>query len=97
MWSRLPRICWICEVIGPHCGDSAENSAKKPCPAQPALCACADGAVEVGLLLGDGVFGALDLVGAAGIGRALVERGELALQAHAGRVRRLLDCAADAG
>jgi hypothetical protein len=37
----LPRIPWICEVIGPHCGDSAENSAKNPSPAQPALCACA--------------------------------------------------------
>ena len=33
-----------------------------------------DGAVEVGLLLGDGVFGALDLVGAAGIGGAWSKR-----------------------
>ena len=41
-----------------------------------------DGAVEVGLLLGDGVFGALDLVGVAGIGGALVEASELALQSR---------------
>ncbi len=48
-----------------------------------------DGAVEIGLLLGDGVFGALDLVGARRVGGALVEGGELALQPHANRIRRL--------
>ena len=31
----------LCDVIGPHCGEKAENSAKKPWPAQPPLCACA--------------------------------------------------------
>jgi len=38
-------------------------------------------AVEVGLLLGDGVFAALDLVGAGRIGRTRVDGGELAFQA----------------
>src|SRR6202044_4226 len=47
-------------------------------------------AVEVGLLLGHGVFGALDLVGAGRIGRATIDGGELAFQPHAGRVRRRL-------
>ena len=56
------------------------------------------GPVEIGLLLGDGVFGALDLVGAAGIGAALVEGGQLALQTaanHIGSLRigaRLVRC-----
>ena len=45
-------------------------------------------AIEVGLLLGDGVFGALDLVGARRVGGALIEGGKLALQAPANRIRR---------
>ena len=49
-----------------------------------------DRTIEVGLLLGDRIFGALDLVGASGVGAAQVEGGELALQANANRIRRRL-------
>ena len=45
-----------------------------------------DGAIEVGLLFGDGVLGALDLVVAGGVAGALVEGGKLALQANANRI-----------
>ncbi len=65
-------------MIGPHCGDSAENSAKKSFAGAAGFVRLRDGAVEVGLLLGDGVVGALDLIGAGRVGGALVDRGELA-------------------
>ena len=46
-----------------------------------------DGAVEVRLLLGDGVLQALDLIGTSGIGGAMVDCGELAFELHADRIR----------
>ena len=73
MRSRLSRICWICALSGWHSGDWPVNSAKNPPPSQPRLFDCGPAAVEIGLLLGDGVFGVLDLVGAGGIAGAAVD------------------------
>ncbi len=67
----------------------AENSAKKSFARAAGFVRLRDGAVEIGLLLGDGVFGAFDLVGARRVGGALVDRGKLAFKAHANRIRRL--------
>jgi len=46
-----------------------------------------DGAVEIGLLLGNGVFGASYLIGARWIAGALVQSGKLAFEAYANRIR----------
>src|SRR5262249_35036414 len=35
IWSRLPRICWMRELTGPHCDDWPENIEKKPELSQP--------------------------------------------------------------
>ena len=44
------------------------------------------GAVEIGLLFGDRFVGALDLLGAGRVGRALVDGSKLRLQAYADRI-----------
>jgi hypothetical protein len=46
-----------------------------------------NGAVEIGLLFGDGVFGASYLIGARWIASALVQSGKLAFEAHANWIR----------
>ena len=83
MRSRLPRICWICEVSGRALRRQSREQRKKSLPLAANPVRVRDGAVEIRLLLGDGVFGALDLVGARGIGGAAVDCGKLGLQAHA--------------
>ena len=40
IWSRLPRICWIWLLTGPHCADWPLNSEKKPELSQPMRLAC---------------------------------------------------------
>jgi hypothetical protein len=87
MRSRLPRICWICELIGPHCGDNAGEQRKKSAALAAGLVGLRDGAVEVGLLLGDRIFAALDLVGARRVGMPpWLRPRQLAFEAHAGRI-----------
>ncbi len=76
-------------MIGPHCGDSAENKREEALARAAGFVRLRHGAIEIGLLLGDGIFGALDLIGAAGIGRALVEGCQLALQAAANHIGSL--------
>ena len=73
-------------MIGPHCGDSAENKAKKSRAGAAGLVRLRGGAIDVGLLLGDCVFGLPDLLGAGGIGAATVEGGELAFELHTNRI-----------
>ena len=45
-----------------------------------------DGAIEIGLLFGNGIFAASDLLGAHWIGGALGHSGELAFEPDADRV-----------
>src|SRR6202030_2492919 len=77
-------------VDGPALWHQARKQRQEPLALAALLVRLRERAVEVGLLLGDGVFGALDLVGAGRIDRATIDSGELALQPHAGRVRRRL-------
>ena len=59
---------------------------EKPFTGAAGLVRLCDRPVQVGLLLGDGVFGTFDLIGAGRIGGALIERSELAFEPDTDRV-----------
>ena len=88
IWSRLPRICWIWLLTGPHCADWPLNSEKKPELSQPMRLACSGDAVEFGLLLGGGFLIAADLLVLGGIAAAgaAVDGRELPFEPDADRI-----------
>ena len=80
IWSRLPRICWILLLTGPHCADWPLNSEKNRTVAALALGLRGD-AVELALLLGRCFLVAADLLGFGRIAAAAaVDGGELRFQ-----------------
>ena len=62
IWSRLPRICWIWLLTGPHCADWPLNSEKKPELSQPMRLACSVTRSSSPCCLVGGVLIAADLL-----------------------------------